>query len=859
MRRKKKLYICLSAIAAVLVLAVPTVTLLTGNRLEASAVSGKTDNAASDETFTPVSEGEIVLENDRVRFVLDAKTTHFTVSDKGAGSAFASYASAAAEGSDGLYFSELAIDYYNADGLQKSLYSTDNSVRFGSYTVEKSNNAVRVTYDIRESETDIFVPSVFTKETFEEEILGKLNVGQKRRIIRYYKLRSAEENADLVSAYPELKKQDLYIVIDSMNAKDQTEVTEYFNAVGYTAEKYAADTAEMDITETEIDVPAKFHVPVEYRITKDGFTSAVLSDRITSASEKHTLTNVHLLPLFGSVAEVRDGYLFIPDGSGALMSIAERSNQRLNVKIYGADASVDKEQNTQITQSAVMPVFGMNRKDSGFFAVIESAAECATVCGRVLGDSNLSSMVYPSFLVRSVDETDIAAYSSVTSFSLYAKKAVTDPLTVRYILLDDQNCDYSSMAKTYRAYLTEKGVFDRRLTDGTPLYLDFTGYVTTDASFLGIPYGAKTVLSTVDGMDKAVDALQADGVTDLSVRLKGYSHNGMQNAMVDSFKPVSDVGSTKALQALAAKLQQNGNLLYVDDPIDIVYKDGSFDRFSKLTHAAKKINRMVVKRGFLDPVFLAKDRLIGSYYLLSPRYYEALTDAFVTAFEKKMGSPADYGYAWAGYGSRLIGDYQASDTIDRAEARRMADNAAARAESFGSLMTEGGNMYAVARADTLLKIPLSDSSYRVVTEKVPFYAMVLHGYRSYAGAALNLASDAETAWLNTIESGASMYYSCMTEPYTVVKNLARQQMLYPIAETLSHKEIVDRYTAWAPTFERLSTQLIERHETTPEGIHLTVYEDGTVIAVNYGTKALTWNNVTVEPRNFAVVQQEKMP
>lgn len=139
-----------------------------------------------------------------------------------------------------------------------------------------------------------------------------------------------------------------------------------------------------------------------------------------------------------------------------------------------------------------------------------------------------------------------------------------------------------------------------------------------------------------------------------------------------------------------------------------------------------------------------------------------------------MGSLGDYGYSWAGYGSRLIGDYQASDTIDRTEARRMADSAVARAAGFGSILTEGGNMYAVAQADTLLEVPLSDSAYRVVTEKVPFYSMVLHGYRNYAGAALNLAADAETAWLNTIESGASMYYSCMTEPYTVVKNLERR-------------------------------------------------------------------------------------
>lgn len=189
----------------------------------------------------------------------------------------------------------------------------------------------------------------------------------------------------------------------------------------------------------------------------------------------------------------------------------------------------------------------------------------------------------------------------------------------------------------------------------------------------------------------------------------------------------------------------------------------------------------------------------------------------------------------------------------------MADSAVAQTARFGSRLTEGGNAYALAAVDTILEIPLTDSSYRVVTEKVPFYSMVLHGYKNYAGAALNLASDAETAWLNTVESGASMYYSCMTEPYTTVKNLERRQTLYPISETLCHKEIVDRYQTWAPVFERLSAQLIDRHEITADGLHLTVYEDGTVIAVNYGMKALTWNNVTVEPRNFAVVQQEKMP
>ena len=104
-----------------------------------------------------------------------------------------------------------------------------------------------------------------------------------------------------------------------------------------------------------------------------------------------------------------------------------------------------------------------------------------------------------------------------------------------------------------------------------------------------------------------------------------------------------------------------------------------------------------------------------------------------------------------------------------------------------------------------------------------------------------------------------MYYSCMTEPYTVVKNLEHRQTLYPISEALCHTEIVERYQAYAPIFDCLSTQVIDRHEITPEGVHLTAYEGGTIVAVNYTTRALTWEDVTVEPRSFTVVQRENTP
>lgn len=857
MRLKKKHFIYIIAAAVFIILALIAI-FGSRNRMKASELLKDAEYATADDSAFSDVTGEVRLENERFLFTMNAATTHFTISDKTTGESYSSVNKLSdAENASGLYGSEIAVDYYDANNQHRTLYSYENSVAFESFQVKASEDAVRVYYDVREAKDDIFIPTVLTKENFEENILKNLGAGQKRRIIRYYKLRNAEDNKDLLSRYPELKNQELYIVVDTMNAADQKEVTECFKTAGYTREQYTKDTADMEITEIDIDLPAQFYVPVEYKLTEKGFEVNLLSDKIISVSDDYTLAEIQVLPMFGSIAEESEGYFLVPDGSGALISFREQANTTFNIKVYGSDEAIDREQNSQITQRPVMPVYGMNRGDSGFFAIIDGAAECATVKSQVLGESNLSTAIYTGFLLRSYDETSIAAYSMKTSLNIYAKGIVTEIPSVQYILLGKDDCDYSSMAKHYREYLTEQGILTERLQEGQMLYLDFTGYVSEQATFLGIPYNDKIILSTVDHIDKVINGLYDEGITDLSVRLKGYSHGGLHNAVMDSFKITSDIGNKKKIQSLAGLLKQNGGLLYLEDAVDIVYDDAAFDSFDKVTHAAMRINQMPTKRGDYNLVLSGKRYVMNQYYAVSPQYYEYLASSFISSLEKKLGSAESYGYSWAGYGNHVTGDYRKADVIDRTEARKYADSAVSLAEGFAGIMTEGGNMYALAQVDTILNAPLSDSAYGVVTEGVPFYQMVIHGYKNYAGAALNIAADSEKEWLKTIENGASMYYSCMTEDYTKIKDMNYRQTLYPISEELCHDEIVSRYQEYQDVFARLATQVIENHEITEDKLHLTTYEDGTVVAVNYEDHAIQWNDITVEARSYAVADRQE--
>lgn len=853
MRLKKKyIYIGITAVLAVTAL---IIGLSTSRGLKASDLKEASDYAGAEENeFQTVTGEQAVLESEDLLFVLDTATTHFYVTDKTTGTTYQSVAETGSQtDSANQYQNEIVVDYYDSNSMLKTMYSQNNSVAFESFEVKAAEDVIRVYYDIRSSQEDFFVPSAFPKEVFEEKILDQLAMGPKRRMKVYYKLYTAGDKS-MVSQHPALAQQDLYIAVDGLTNKDYLEITDYYRELGYTQEEYEKDIEGMELSELNVEQQASFLIPIEYSLAEDGFTVKVLSDQIETGGESYYLSKIRVLPAFGNLTEQRDGYFLVPDGSGAVISLEKQAGASYSQRIYDVDEAVDDQQKIQLSQVARLPVFGMDRGENGFLAMIEGAAESASVKGQVFGGTNPCSSIYTEFQMRTHDVTDIAAANSDTPyFNLYASVMTEEAPCVRYVLLRAGECDYSAMAKRYRSYLEETGVLKDRLTEeGTVLYLDYTGYDTKEASFLGIPYDKNTVLSRLDAMIDTIQKLHEEGVTSLSVRLKAYSGGGIKHGLVDSFDLSSSVGNTDQLKQLSAMLQEQGQLLYLEDSVGRIYKDSMFDSFRKLKHASRRINQMTVTRGDYDIVMSDLSKKHNSYYLISPKYYEYLVEGFVDSTKKKLGQIKDYGYAWSLFGSSLSGDYSNSAVINRVQARELAQAAIQQAEGFGGILTEGGNLYALSYADTILKLPLSDSGYSVVTEAVPFYQMVVHGYVNYAGDALNTAADAETEWLKTVECGASLYYSCMTEDYTKVKDMDYRQKLYPVSEELSKEKIVTQYQEYAELFSKLADQVIEKHEITEEGVHLTTYEDGTVIAVNYSNESVTLNQTTIAACSYAV-------
>jgi len=95
------------------------------------------------------------------------------------------------------------------------------------------------------------------------------------------------------------------------------------------------------------------------------------------------------LPYFGASDSNSDGYLFIPDGSGALIyaNNGKTTAQPYNRRVYGTDYAMQPTAEFSTVELAQihLPVFGIKDNDQAFLAVIENGDAIARIEATVYG------------------------------------------------------------------------------------------------------------------------------------------------------------------------------------------------------------------------------------------------------------------------------------------------------------------------------------------------------------------------------------------------------------------------------------------------------------------------------------------
>ncbi len=287
-----------------------------------------------------------------------------------------------------------------------------------------------------------------------------------------------------------------------------------------------------------------FRCTLEYSFNEDGSLSVRLPANSISFDETvYNLENITPLQYFGGGDLREEGYIFVPDGSGAIIDYEDfydvsgrKQNLTVTLSVYGDDYAYSVPSGFHREQ-VTMPVYGIVSKepsnvyterssakeklDSGFFAILEEGASLATLNAKFGGVAHHLSSVYASYEPYPSDVyTTAATGTASSSYTIVSDSKYTGSYVTRYVMLGDTDlglasgaefypATYVGMASYYRDYLKARGEISalENVSNDLPLYIEALGSMNITEKILTFPVSVSKPLTSFNDVITMYDEL----------------------------------------------------------------------------------------------------------------------------------------------------------------------------------------------------------------------------------------------------------------------------------------------------------------------------------------------------------------
>ena len=364
------------------------------------------------------------------------------------------------------------------------------------------------------------------------------------------------------------KRSEIFsqIVLNYVFADGQYEITGAQHADSYTSCVMEEGGISVEVLGNGIRVTYHFQdvgvvLPVEYTLREDYLEVTLVREQIT-VSDDCILMGINVLPSFGAGNSQDEGWLFVPDGSGAVVNFNNgvKTSNKYDKFVYGEELAVPKETSRIHEENILLPVFATkvgNDTLTGIIASGDAAASIAYFNGNSDCAYNcISSVVH--FLNFAQRENII---KNKTSSKISTADYNLENYQIRYYMASGEKAGIAGIASEYRAYLQrEKGLSGSAARP--TLNLSLYGFIELQASFLGIPYTKQKVLTTVGQAMSILDRLEEKGVDSVTVKYIGWSNAGVYNKKLPASATLSGIiGNASDFQSLAKQLADTGGTL----------------------------------------------------------------------------------------------------------------------------------------------------------------------------------------------------------------------------------------------------------------------------------------------------------
>ena len=796
------------------------------------------------------------MENDQISFELDPKTTHFKVTDKASGREWLSNPADASKDAKAVAanketLSATAMVTYSTSSGTVEMNNFKYSIEGGNYNViQQEDGSIRVDYAIGKIEKIYMIPSAITKERY-DAFVGQMKAATKKKLSSNYSLYKPadldkKKNKDeIIALYPSVVEQELYILKDGTSESNKKKIEGYWAEANYTQEDYEID--QQLVAGSKDNSGAVFNVSLIYRLDGSDLVVEVPYNDIRYKAE-YPLTYVTLLPMFGAAGTADEGFLFIPEGGGALINFnnGKTLQNSYYANVFGWDYAVGRKELINETRNT-FPVFGMAKNGGSFLCFMEGATSYGGIQADISGRYNSYNTVSAKYNVIHAEQYNVSAKTAQLVY-MFEKEVPQDTVIHRYRFLDSDN--YVDMANAYGDYLKETypEMAEAVASEVNPVSVELVGAIDKTVVKFGVPVDSVVATTTFQQAQDIISDLTDRGVRNLNVRMAGWANGGVTQQVFTDVDILRELGGKKSMTALIAKAKELNVPVYFDGVNCFAYDSGILEGFVPFTDAARYANRVQIELLPFDVVQYQTADWLDSYYLVRPEYAKKNADNMLAEL-KKLGA---YGVSFRDVGYLLSADYNPKNTTTREETKALNIQTLKDAKANGQqVMIRMGNDYAVPYANIITDMDLTGTAYSIIDQAVPFYQIALHGMKDYTGDPINLAGDYLQEFLRCVEYGAGLNFTFMAEDAKVLQDTYHSNYFGSTYAAWAEDAaaMIERYQA---DMDGLNQQRIVSHEKLTAHVAVTGYEDGSKVYVNYGSEDYTVDGVNIPARDYAV-------
>lgn len=591
----------------------------------------------------------------------------------------------------------------------------------------------------------------------------------------------------------------------------------------------------------------KIGMTLEVSLLEDGLMARVADESIKEDGDKYFIGTIAIYPYMGtSYLDDKEGYLFVPDGNGALIYLDDkegRFNSGYSSMIYGNDVGFTESSATSFlwdrfemvteAEQIIAPVYGIAHTDDriAYLAVVEEGAMRATIEAHPNGVSVDYNRAYAKFIERRLYTQPTSNNSTGGSLHLSEAERSHSDLQIRFLFMSGDKANYAGMANAYRNYLINNGTLSVQ-PDSYRTRIDFMG-TERESWVIGT---TAVVMTTVEDIREIYADLANENVTDIFTLYKGWQDGGLYNIPITKYKADSKIGGTGELTKLIKDAQDDGIEFYLySDALRI-----NPDEQNATFNVVKKIN----KRRFEEETY---QDVYETMLYLTPERSNALLNKFISSYTKKNVN----NLCISGLSNTLFSWNYSGNVYTRYECgAKYADTIAAVKEKT-NLVLEQPFAYLWQDTKAFIDMPLYTSSYIYEDESVPFLSIVLKGVMPVYSEYVNFEANKQEFFLKMIETG--------TYPSFYITKESASELIYTnscdiySSEYDVYKSTIAEYTqALKELNDKVSGAFIIKHEIMDNGVNVVTYSNGVTVYVNYNSYAETVDGHTIDAMSYEV-------